>query len=115
MLHKHFTVVSTPYSTLLFLRSSLFLLRLTLQLYNLTLQRFTLTLVLRDLALYALDLLLDEVQPAIDGHDCFCLVLLQQHRAYQLVDVRVVFEQGKLGLDAGIFLLLRFELLTRGD
>jgi hypothetical protein len=39
-----------------------------------------------------LHLLLDEFQATVDRHDCLYLVLLQQHWADLLVDVRIVVE-----------------------
>jgi hypothetical protein len=41
-------------------------------------------------------LLVDEFQTPVDGHDCLSLVLLQQHGADLLVDVRIVVKDVEL-------------------
>lgn len=46
-----------------------------------------------DLRLEPPDLLVDKLQTTIDGHERLCLVLLQQHRADLLVNVRFIVEE----------------------
>jgi hypothetical protein len=40
--------------------------------------------------------LFDKLQPPVDGHDSFCLILLQEYRSDLLVDVRLVIEKVEL-------------------
>ena len=56
-------------------------------------------------------LLGDEVQPTVDSALRLELVLLEKHRADELVDGLIVLELLKLALYAEVLLLLRLELL----
>lgn len=50
--------------------------------------------------------LLNELQPSIDSHHGLILLLLQQDRADELVDMRLLIQTGKFAMDALVLLLL---------
>ena len=60
-------------------------------------------------------LLLNKLQTTINRHDSFVLVLLQQNRPDELVDVGFLVQRGEFTLDAFVLLLLRLELLAGVD
>ena len=75
----------------------------------------SLLLQLLDRRLHPPDLLLDVLQPPVPGSLGVVLVLPQQDRADELVDVGVGGEGLELFLDGPVLFLLRFEFLAGGD
>lgn len=59
--------------------------------------------------------LLDKLQTAIDGHDSFGFILLQQNRPDKLVDVGFFIQGGEFILNTLVLLLLRLKFLTGVD
>jgi hypothetical protein len=54
----------------------------------------------------SIHLLLDELQTTVHSHQCLIFLLLQQHRADELVNVGVVIQGVEFLLDTLILLLL---------
>lgn len=103
-------------SSTLHLRQTLLLrLHLLLQAHDFPSLLLTRLLQLPDARLCPLNLLVDELQASIDGGDGVGLVLLEEYRTNQLVDVGGVGEGGEFGGHSAVFCELRFQSLAGGD